>query len=278
MILDLNPRLLEAVRRARKTYRHLFASRIPLVKPIKRKLRDAEGRVTKKHVELTSVDILFRALSASEFDSYSNLAQYGDVTESIVRDAVLYPQTKKTWLKHPLQMTSPGHFEGLRDRIIEVSGYGDEQALKAGINIGRQESNDIYAVIETFICKAFPKYDPITVHNLPWLDQVKLLGAAEVLLGTEFPLKEILNPKPAEKTSKLPNFDELPVFSEQQLDEIRQGRRTDLIRDQLDRQTSYTQSPQDQRLEAVRQQRSEKQAIREAEAEAAQTVARMRAR
>lgn len=275
MLRNLHPNLLEAVRRYRGKYRHLFASRLSLVKPVKRKLRDAEGHVTKKHVEITSIDVLFRALSASEFESYAKLAEFGDVTESIVRDAVLYPQTRKAWLKHPLQMVSPGHFEGLRDRIIEVSGYGDEDAFRAGISLGRQEANQLYAIAEAFICKAFPSYDPISVHNLAWLDQARLLAAAEVVLGQEFPLKEILNPKPEQATSRIPDASELPVLTPNQIDSMRSGSRTDLVRDMMRQQEEWNNVPE--RRSIVREQRAEKQAIRKAEAEAAQAVARMRA-
>jgi len=278
-VQDLDPRLLEAARRARKKYRHIFASRIPLVKTVKRKLRDAEGRPTKKHVELHQVDVLFRALTAFEFDAFANDSEHGDITEAVIREAVLWPQTNKNWMKHPLQMASPGHFEGLRDRIIEVSGFGDVKAFEGGLEMGRQEAGSLYAVAEAFICKAFPRYDPFMLQQLPWLDQVRLLGAAEVVLGQEFPLKDILNPKkePTERKTRIPDASELPSQRDvEMMGDTSEGGRAAAIQKMRQEAAAWAQIPEEERRAIANERRAGKAAIREAESQGSMAASRAR--
>lgn len=265
MLKDVDPRLVRCAREARSQHRHLYVMKLPLASPYRERI-GFEKKAGKKHPVFRiqhEAEILFRALTANEFDQFSQEAQFTDITEDVVRTAVLWP--KKTWKKHPLQYVAPGHFDALRDQIIEISGFGSDEALEQGIQHGRDQANNIYGAIQAFICKAFPAYTPISISTLPWLDQVKLLGMAEVLLATEFPLTEILKGMNEEDVSRPPrDFSKLPVFSEGELEEMRtDSQRQAMVKQMHDRRREATGAEVDEqarrRVDEVARKRMEQE-------------------
>lgn len=230
MLPNVDPRLVRRAREARPRYRHLYIMRLPLVRPYRDRVgwKKEQGKKVPVIQERREMDFLFRALTAVEFDQFEyEETLFGPeayerglsvVAEEVVRAALIYPD--RPWNKNPIHLVSPGHFEACWKRVIEVSGFGSEDGLKQGLQYGRQQANTVLGAVQAFICRAMPRYSPLDIAELPWLDQVRLLGMAEVLLGQEFPLKDILNPQ-AQYDKPPVNFDQLPVLTEQEADVMR---------------------------------------------------------
>lgn len=158
------------------------------------------------------VYMIFRPLTHAEFENFSKSADSGDVTDDVVRAALLWPRTKK-WSQNPVRLVLPGTFETLAKMVVDLSGFQDPNAYQEGMKYGAGESMKISSAVEIFICKAFPRYTPTDVANMDMMQQVQLLGQAQHILGMDFPMKEFFKPpKPPRDASKI-DWDNLPTIS-----------------------------------------------------------------
>lgn len=161
--------------------------------------------------------LIFRPLTHAEFENFSQSASSGDVTDEVVRAALLWPRTSK-WSENPVRRILPGTFESLASLVVDLSGFQDPKAYKEGMQYGIDQSMTISSAVEIFICKAFPSYTPRDVADMDMMQQVTLLGQAQHILGIDFPMKEFFKPpKPPRDASKI-DWDRLPTLTAGQIE------------------------------------------------------------
>lgn len=169
------------------------------------------------------VTVLARPLTHAEFDSLSQSAQLGDVTELVVETALIWPRAEN-WLDNPVMNLKAGDFEELATAIIDISGFHSTEGIVEGLAYARHNAGTLFNVAQAFICKAMPSLTPQELESLPWLTITKLLAQAEQLLQVPFPIEEFLKPQKEQKKGVrddgafVPSdFSQLPTFSEDQL-------------------------------------------------------------
>jgi len=160
--------------------------------------------------------IAFRSLKMDEFDAYASAATMGDVSEILIETAVIYPVVED-WSKHVLNDVLPGAFEEFATQIVECSGFESKNAIKGAYGLGRQQSSNVFSAAHMFIMKAMPGLTPDALKQKDIVDLFKHVAMAEHMMSTEeqpvqFPLREILTGRREQKTSRLPDFEQLPVY------------------------------------------------------------------
>jgi hypothetical protein len=181
---------------------------------------------------------LFRPLTVREFEEYTRLGELGDVSDEIIEATIIYPALP--FSENPVQQLSAGIYEGLAFQIVLASGLTDPKEAK--VMDGRQAARKFTAVVEMFICKAFPKYAPDDVKNMTLDQQMELLGQAEHLLGIEFPVKDFFG-KPQVAESYVPkDFGSLQSLSDGDIERITEGA---ISREALAQVAKRANSPED---------------------------------
>lgn len=161
--------------------------------------------------------VVFRPLSEPEIERFASLEALGDVDEAVVQTAVLYPAVEP-WESSPLQQCLAGVVSAISEAVRQASSFVDSKGLALALQEGRRAAQGINRIIDAFILKHLPGSSPEGLAALPMADRMRLLGMAEMVSGQEFPLKEILNPKP--KVSPIP-WHNLRKFTQAELEDIR---------------------------------------------------------
>jgi len=206
----LEPELIKAATKARLGGHAVFVAALPAG-------GDSGGDV---------VHIAFRALDMKEFDAYARAATLGDVTEMVIEASMVYPQVGN-FDDHVLARVLPGAFEELSNYIIECSGFESRQAIGSAYRMGQQSTSNIYSAAHMFIMRAMPGVSPDELRRMDMVNLFHHVAMAEQMLATEdgpmrFPIREMLSGRPQQqKTTRLPNFDELPTLHPHQVAAMR---------------------------------------------------------
>jgi len=156
----------------------------------------SEGNNTIYFVEIGGLDVLFKPLTLGEYTDMVNLEKYVDgslANEALLRIAVLFigeSRSVDTWLADDTLLA--GYPDILADKIVNVSGFADENSFIDLIKEKREETNKFQNIIETFICTAYHKYIPDDIQNMTMIEQIELFAKAEKVLGQELDLNELL--------------------------------------------------------------------------------------
>jgi hypothetical protein len=163
---------------------------------------------------------VFRPLSALEFEGYLSIAEVDDVAEDIISNSLVYPAgTEGTAL---IGEALPGIYESIALQIVAASGFSNPKEAKRMLNEGKMRARTFPAVVEMFICKAFPTYIPETVRKMTVSEQFKLVAMAEEMLGIEFPMKAFFG-KPEVTSSAVPDASTLQYVSDAQIERESRG-------------------------------------------------------
>lgn len=198
--IQLPPELVSLVTKLKATHRVLYVTRVASADT------GAEDQT-----------VVFRPLSEPEIEQFGELEKFGDVDEAVVQQAVLFPKVDP-WDESPLQACLAGCVSAIAEAVRQISSFVDSKGLTAALQEGRRAAQSIHRVIDAFILKSLPGTSPEFLAGLPLEERMKLLGMAEMVSGQEFPIKEILNPKP--KASPIP-WHKLRKYTQEDLEEIR---------------------------------------------------------
>jgi len=241
----VSPALLEAAYEAKQHDQELLLMELPM-------LEYAGGgpSSTTRPVAKTG-DFLFRLLTFGEFDTFSKLAQFGDVAELVLKTTVVFP--KAPWEDHSLQFVETGVYEEAAALVIESSGFETKSAMFSNLNQGRQLSNTIYGAAQMFICKAFPGLNPRSLSRMSMPEMFRYLAMSEQMLAqegrpTEFPLREFFsekNSRPKKGPFDVPtDFKKLEILSDAQLNTIKSGDRVVAVAKAIEDRRSLSQNPE----------------------------------
>lgn len=221
----VSPALLEAAYEAKQHDQELILMELPMLQYV------GEGPPSAARPAASTGDFLFRLLTFGEFDTFSKLAQFGDVAELVLKATVIFPVVK--WEEHPLQYVETGLYEEAAALVIETSGFETKSAMFSNLNQGRQLSNTIYGAAQMFICKAFPGLDPRSLSRMSMPEMFRYLAMSEQMLAqdghpTEFPLREFFSERHRIKKGPFDvpkDFTQLETLSDAQLNAIKSGDR-----------------------------------------------------
>lgn len=242
-----NPALLEAAYEAKQRDQELLLMELPMLQQCA-----GEGPSSATRPVVRTGDFLFRLLTFGEFDTFSKLAQFGDVAELVLRTSIVWP--KEDWEKHPLNLVEAGLYEEVASLVIEASGFETKDAMFAHLNTGRQLANTIYGAAHMFICKAFPGVDPRTLTRMTMPEMFRYLAMSEQMLAqegrpTEFPLREFFSKK--NRVHKGPfdvpgadKWSQLPVYSEGQLNSMKAGDRAAAVARAIEDRRTLAKDPE----------------------------------
>lgn len=242
------PALLEAAYEAKQQSQELLLVELPMLQYA------GEGPPsTTRPVVARTGDFLFRLLTFSEFDTFSKLAQFGDVAELVLKATMVYPKIG-TWEEHPIQSVETGAYEEVAALVIDTSGFESKQQMVSNLNMGRQLSNTIYGAAQMFICKAFPGLDPRDLGRMPMPEMFRYLAMSEQMLAqegrpTEFPLREFFGSKTRQKKGPfdvptIDQFSKLPTLTDAQINRLKAGDRAAAVKRAVQERRELSKNPE----------------------------------
>jgi hypothetical protein len=145
--------------------------------------------------ELTPGYLVIRPLTRREFNFYctESYLEPEKTTEQLVERCVVWPHNFR--INNPDYKYSFGIDSFLTRAIVNVSAFASENILLEGVEYSRTYARTMEAIITMMICRAFPRYTPEDVDNMPFHEQIKLVGMSEQMTGYEVPYMEILHPE-----------------------------------------------------------------------------------
>lgn len=213
-----DPAFIEAAYDAKSKHHDLIVIELPLV-------LQPEGSSSLARPAQETESFLFRLLNFGEFDSFSKLVQFGDITDLVLKACLIYPTDP--WDQNKIQFVETGFFEEAAMMLIEASGFESKDGMFGHLGEGRMLSSSIYGAAQMYICKAFPSISPRDIYNMSMAEMFKYIAMSEQMLTTdgrpvEFPLREFFKPAKRPETGHVPkDFSKLPVLTEQQVASMR---------------------------------------------------------
>ena len=162
-----------------------------------------------RDLRLSNIDntpgyVVIRPLTRREFNFYSSdrFSTQEQTVEQIVERCVVWPY--RFSLNNPDYSYAFGIDSFVSRAITKVSAFADENILLEGVEYSRTYARTMEAIITMMICRAFPTYTPEDVDNMPFHEQIKLVGMSEQMTGYEVPYMEILHPELIKKKQEKP--------------------------------------------------------------------------
>lgn len=145
--------------------------------------------------DLTPGYVVIRPMTRREFNFYSTDAYMSaeKTIEQIINRCVVWPERFN--INDPDLCYAFGIDKYLSRAIIKVSAFADEHILLEGVEYSRIYARTMESIITMMICRAFPSYTPEEIDNMPFHEQIKLVGMAEQMTGYEVPYMDILHPE-----------------------------------------------------------------------------------
>lgn len=237
-----NPALVEAAFEAKQQHHELLVMELPL-------MPERSGPPSTTRPVAPMGDFIFRLLTFSEFDTFSKIAQLGDVSDIVVKAALVYPS--EPWDKNLIQNVEPGFFEEAASIIVEASGFESKHGMFENLNTGRSLSNTIYGAAQMFICKAFSAISPRDIGMMTMPEMFRYLAMSEQMLAvegrpTEFPIREFFkaNKTRTERGYIPKDFSRLRVLTDDQAEAMKASGRMEAISNAIADRRALDQNPE----------------------------------
>lgn len=166
-----------------------------------------EGHRSIYFLEVKGLEILFRPLTFSEYDTVIDIETYLDavsVNDAILRMAVLYSNSPKgiaDWVKNCKRAFYVDH---IAQKILDVSGYQNKDRFVELLAEKRKKAQEVQSLIEIYICTAFKTISSKDISNMTLEEQLEYFAKAEEALGKPVDFNAIFNP-PVKK-GRMPNI------------------------------------------------------------------------
>lgn len=166
-----------------------------------------EGHRSIYFLEVKGLEILFRPLTFSEYDTVIDIETYLDavsVNDAILRMAVLYSNAPKgiaDWVKNCKRAFYVDH---IAQKILDVSGYQNKDRFVELLAEKRKKAQEVQSLIEIYICTAFKTISSKDISNMTLEEQLEYFAKAEEALGKPVDFNAIFNP-PVKK-GRMPNI------------------------------------------------------------------------
>jgi hypothetical protein len=166
-----------------------------------------EGHRSIYFLDVRGLEILFRPLTFSEYDTVMDIETYLDavsVNDAILRMAVLYSNAPKgiaEWIKTCKRAFDIDH---IAQKILDVSGYQNRDKFIQLLAEKRKKAQEVQSLIEIYICTAFKTISSKDILNMTLEEQLEYFAKAEEALGKPVDFNAIFNP-PAKK-GRMPNI------------------------------------------------------------------------
>lgn len=150
--------------------------------------------------KLVSPGLIFRPLSRREFNFFSDEIKIDpiDTISNIIKKCVIYPEIDEYDLL-------AGIDEYVYNAIILYSGFQSEDVLADAVDRHRKYATSLEAAITMFICKAFPRYTPSDIDEMPLEEIIYLASLSEQILNIELKYLDYLHPELVKKDNHIPN-------------------------------------------------------------------------
>jgi hypothetical protein len=166
-----------------------------------------EGHRSIYFLDVRGLEILFRPLTFSEYDTVMDIETYLDavsVNDAILRMAVLYSNAPKgiaEWIKTCKRAFDIDH---IAQKILDVSGYQNRDKFIQLLAEKRKKAQEVQSLIEIYICTAFKTISSKDILNMTLEEQLEYFAKAEEALGKPVDFNAIFNPPT--KKGRMPNI------------------------------------------------------------------------